>query len=84
MSCWVRPCHLRRPAFRRWISRWPNAGSQTLRQRLELHRQKPECASCHDRMDPLGFGLENFDGIGRWRERMRGSRSMLPVASAAW
>ncbi|MFN9824781.1 MAG: DUF1592 domain-containing protein [Planctomyces sp.] len=44
------------------------SGSQTLRQRLELHRQKPECASCHDRMDPLGFGLENFDGIGRWRE----------------
>lgn len=44
------------------------SGSQTLRQRLELHRQKPECATCHDRMDPLGFGLENFDGIGRWRE----------------
>lgn len=40
----------------------------TLRQRLELHRQKAECASCHNRMDPLGFGLENFDGIGRWRE----------------
>jgi hypothetical protein len=42
--------------------------SLTLRQRLELHRQKAECASCHNRMDPLGFGLENFDGIGRWRE----------------
>ena len=40
----------------------------TLRQRLDLHRQKAECASCHDRMDPLGFGLENFDGIGRWRD----------------
>ena len=39
----------------------------TLRQRLDLHRQKAECASCHDRMDPLGFGLENYDGIGRWR-----------------
>lgn len=39
----------------------------TLRQRLEVHRQKAECASCHDRMDPLGFGLENFDAIGRWR-----------------
>lgn len=44
----------------------------TLRQRLELHRQKAECASCHDRMDPLGFGLENFDGIGRWREADNG------------
>lgn len=41
---------------------------QTLRQRLEIHRQKPECASCHDRMDPLGFGLENYDALGRWRE----------------
>lgn len=39
----------------------------TLRERLEVHRQKPECASCHNRMDPLGFGLENFDAIGRWR-----------------
>ena len=44
----------------------------TLRQRLDLHRQKAECASCHDRMDPLGFGLENFDGIGRWRETDNG------------
>ncbi len=42
--------------------------NMTLRQRLELHRQKEECAACHNRMDPLGFGLESFDGIGRWRE----------------
>ncbi len=39
----------------------------TFRQQLEQHREKPECASCHKRMDPLGFGLENFDAIGRWR-----------------
>lgn len=39
----------------------------TLRQRLEKHRSTPECASCHARMDPIGFGLENFDAIGRWR-----------------
>jgi hypothetical protein len=39
----------------------------TLRQRLEQHREKAECASCHNRMDPLGFGLENFDPTGRWR-----------------
>jgi hypothetical protein len=44
----------------------------TFRQRLELHRKKPECASCHDRMDPLGFGLENFDPIGRWRTELAG------------
>lgn len=40
----------------------------TFRQQLEVHRENPECASCHDRMDPIGFGLENFDPIGRWRE----------------
>ena len=42
-----------------------SAGS--LRQQLEAHRQNPTCASCHARMDPLGFGLENFDAIGAWR-----------------
>jgi len=41
----------------------------TLRQRTELHRENPACASCHRVMDPLGFGLENFDAIGRWRDR---------------
>ncbi len=40
--------------------------NQTMRQRLEIHRQKAECTSCHDRMDPLGFGLENYDGIGMY------------------
>ena len=39
----------------------------TMRQRMELHRESPVCASCHSRMDPLGFALENFDGLGRWR-----------------
>jgi mono/diheme cytochrome c family protein len=39
----------------------------TLRQRLEAHRSNPSCATCHDRMDPLGFGLENYDPLGRWR-----------------
>jgi len=42
----------------------------TLRQQLEKHRQKAECSACHVRMDPLGFGLENFDPIGRWRTRI--------------
>lgn len=44
----------------------------TLRQRLEKHRTKPECASCHARIDPLGFGLEGFDPIGRWRTTING------------
>lgn len=40
----------------------------TFRQQLEEHRQKKECAGCHAKIDPLGFGLENFDAVGRWRE----------------
>lgn len=41
----------------------------TLRQRTELHRSDPACANCHKILDPIGFGLENFDAIGRWRDR---------------
>jgi len=44
------------------------AKTTTLRQRLELHRSSPVCASCHRIMDPLGFALENYDLIGAWRE----------------
>jgi mono/diheme cytochrome c family protein len=39
----------------------------TLRQQMEQHRKNPMCAACHRSMDPIGFGLENFDAIGRWR-----------------
>jgi hypothetical protein len=39
----------------------------TLRQQMEEHRKSPACSSCHARMDPLGFGLENFNAIGAWR-----------------
>ncbi len=55
----------------------PNAGTlkdddgpavrRSVRDRLEKHRQDPNCAGCHRRMDPLGLALESFDGIGRWR-----------------
>ncbi|WP_246173589.1 DUF1592 domain-containing protein [Limnoglobus roseus] len=41
----------------------------TQRQRTELHRSNTVCANCHKVMDPIGFGLENFDAIGRWREK---------------
>ena len=41
----------------------------TLRQRMEQHRENAGCASCHAPMDPLGFGLENFDAVGAWRDR---------------
>ncbi len=40
----------------------------TLRERTELHRTDSACATCHKIMDPIGFGLENFDAIGRWRD----------------
>jgi hypothetical protein len=39
----------------------------SLRQRMELHRSSPVCASCHRLMDPIGFSLENFDNTGKWR-----------------
>jgi cytochrome c553 len=41
----------------------------TLRERTELHRKNPACANCHKTLDPIGFGLENFDAIGRWRDK---------------
>jgi hypothetical protein len=44
----------------------------TFRQRLELHRKDANCASCHARLDPLGFGLENYDVLGRWRDQIAG------------
>ena len=43
--------------------------SATQREQLEAHRANPTCAACHRRMDPLGFGLENFDAVGKWRTR---------------
>jgi mono/diheme cytochrome c family protein len=44
-------------------------GNMTLRQRTELHRTNAVCANCHKILDPIGFGLENFDAIGRWRDK---------------
>jgi len=59
----------------------PNAGeiqpntagkNLTVRQRLELHRNNDVCASCHAKLDPYGLALENYDAIGKWRERFNG------------
>lgn len=44
-------------------------GNLTLRQRTELHRTNAVCNNCHKILDPIGFGLENFDAIGRWRDQ---------------
>jgi mono/diheme cytochrome c family protein len=41
----------------------------TLRQQMEQHRDNPVCASCHKRMDPIGFAFENFDAVGVWRDK---------------
>ena len=45
----------------------------TMRERMEQHRKNPVCASCHAGMDPLGFALENFDAVGRWRDTTDGT-----------
>ena len=47
--------------------------AKSLRERLERHRADTACASCHSRLDPLGFALENFDGVGRYRAEEGGS-----------
>ena len=64
-----------------------NAGeARTLREELLLHRRDPTCAVCHDKIDPIGFGLENFDAIGRFRTKQAGkpidSRGELPSGEA--
>ncbi|MBI4475779.1 MAG: DUF1592 domain-containing protein [Acidobacteria bacterium] len=51
----------------------------SMREQMERHRKNPACAACHVRMDPLGFSLENFDAIGRWRTRTHG----MPVDASA-
>jgi mono/diheme cytochrome c family protein len=50
----------------------PGEDARPLRARLEAHRGNPTCASCHRVMDPLGLALENFDGLGQWREKEPG------------
>jgi hypothetical protein len=64
------------------LDRRRTSNAQSVRQQLEKHRAKAECATCHSRMDPLGFGLENFDPLGRWRAEQGGkpidSSGVLP------
>ncbi len=45
----------------------------TMREQMEMHRANPVCASCHTRMDPIGFALENFDGVGKYRTKDSGA-----------
>lgn len=53
--------------------------AMTMRERMEAHRANPACAVCHKVMDPLGFALENFDGLGRWRDT---SGANVPIDSS--
>ena len=45
-----------------------------MREAMTQHRANPACASCHARMDPIGFAMENFDAVGKWRDRDGGTR----------
>jgi hypothetical protein len=53
----------------------------TMRQRMEDHRTAPQCAVCHKKMDPIGFALDNFDGLGKWRE-FGGDDGQEPIDSS--
>ncbi|MAK46505.1 MAG: hypothetical protein CMI24_04525 [Opitutae bacterium] len=50
--------------------------SLTLRERFSDHRERADCAGCHEKLDPLGFALENFDPVGRWRQKYENGRDV--------
>ncbi|MEO7191009.1 MAG: DUF1592 domain-containing protein [Vicinamibacterales bacterium] len=52
----------------------PHGKILSMREQMQAHRANPVCSSCHSRMDPLGFALENYDGVGRWREADAGGK----------
>ena len=52
------------------------AKQMTLRERFASHRENPDCAGCHKKLDPLGFALENFDAVGRWRDQYHNGREV--------
>ena len=53
--------------YKRQLEEAVIAAGLPMRERLAAHSAKPSCATCHDLMDPIGFALENFDAVGRWR-----------------
>jgi hypothetical protein len=48
----------------------------TIREKFAKHRENPDCAGCHSRLDPLGFAMENFDITGRWRDKYDNGREI--------
>ena len=57
----------------------PADGPKSMRELTLMHETKPQCASCHSRIDPLGFGLENFDPSGLWREQENIGKKSQPI-----
>jgi hypothetical protein len=53
-----------------------NSRNMTIREQFAKHRENPDCAGCHSKLDPLGFAMENFDLTGRWREKYRNGREV--------
>ena len=58
------------------------AAPVTMRERMAQHRASPACATCHAKIDPLGFALENFDAVGRWRAREDGAGTPIDASGA--
>jgi len=56
-------------------------GAASIRERLDLHRKNEACASCHVKIDPMGFAFENFDVVGRWRDKYRGTRDPIDASA---
>ncbi|MDB4365847.1 DUF1592 domain-containing protein [Pirellulales bacterium] len=50
--------------------------TMTLRERLGAHRERADCRGCHEQIDPLGFALENYDAVGRWRSKYKNGRTV--------
>ena len=55
-----------------------NARNLTIREQFAKHRENPDCAGCHSKLDPLGFAMENFDLTGRWRDKYENGRDVDP------
>ena len=53
-----------------------NSKNMTIREQFAKHRENPDCAGCHSKLDPLGFAMENFDLTGRWRDKYRNGREV--------
>ena len=68
------------PGVEQFKENEPGKQAQTVRERLEAHRETPSCNSCHGVIDPLGFALENFDVIGAWRDRDRDAGTAIDAS----